>query len=254
MASYELTQADLVSHLREQLEFLAASAGSFDAGFDGEAKRLATVIRVLLHDTGSSASLLGQLGVKEGLAYVDTAEPINPRNLAPTPGLVIMRMTSGEGGRYAAPLDNRPFPRQSPKDFAPWWTAPVTKDGRGNVFSRRDYILTVSNKEGGAHVDHKLDEKYAALSRENALGWMYVEVDERGVEVSRPFDTNPALPSVRQIAFEIAETLGPQLEYVLNPPADPAAVQIPAGILKRIGRNDPCPCGSGKKQKRCHGA
>jgi uncharacterized protein YecA (UPF0149 family) len=22
----------------------------------------------------------------------------------------------------------------------------------------------------------------------------------------------------------------------------------------RIGRNDPCPCGSGKKYKRCHGA
>jgi preprotein translocase subunit SecA len=22
---------------------------------------------------------------------------------------------------------------------------------------------------------------------------------------------------------------------------------------KKIGRNDPCPCGSGKKYKRCHG-
>jgi preprotein translocase subunit SecA len=22
----------------------------------------------------------------------------------------------------------------------------------------------------------------------------------------------------------------------------------------RVGRNDPCPCGSGKKYKRCHGA
>ncbi|MEK6913183.1 MAG: SEC-C metal-binding domain-containing protein [Nanoarchaeota archaeon] len=22
----------------------------------------------------------------------------------------------------------------------------------------------------------------------------------------------------------------------------------------KIGRNDPCPCGSGKKYKRCHGA
>ena len=24
--------------------------------------------------------------------------------------------------------------------------------------------------------------------------------------------------------------------------------------LKAIGRNDPCPCGSGKKYKKCHGA
>jgi len=27
----------------------------------------------------------------------------------------------------------------------------------------------------------------------------------------------------------------------------------PSGI-KEVGRNDPCPCGSGKKYKRCHGA
>jgi len=23
--------------------------------------------------------------------------------------------------------------------------------------------------------------------------------------------------------------------------------------MTKIGRNDPCPCGSGKKYKRCHG-
>jgi uncharacterized protein YecA (UPF0149 family) len=23
---------------------------------------------------------------------------------------------------------------------------------------------------------------------------------------------------------------------------------------KKVGRNDPCPCGSGKKYKKCHGA
>ena len=26
---------------------------------------------------------------------------------------------------------------------------------------------------------------------------------------------------------------------------------VPAGV--RVGRNDPCPCGSGKKYKQCHG-
>jgi len=33
----------------------------------------------------------------------------------------------------------------------------------------------------------------------------------------------------------------------------PAANQ-PLGKHKKVGRNDPCPCGSGKKYKRCHGA
>ncbi|MBF3537002.1 SEC-C domain-containing protein, partial [Burkholderia pseudomallei] len=27
----------------------------------------------------------------------------------------------------------------------------------------------------------------------------------------------------------------------------------PAGEVPRVGRNDPCPCGSGKKYKHCHG-
>jgi preprotein translocase subunit SecA len=28
----------------------------------------------------------------------------------------------------------------------------------------------------------------------------------------------------------------------------------PVTVADKIGRNDPCPCGSGKKYKRCHGA
>jgi preprotein translocase subunit SecA len=32
-----------------------------------------------------------------------------------------------------------------------------------------------------------------------------------------------------------------------------AAMQQPAQAGPRIGRNDPCPCGSGKKYKHCHG-
>lgn len=28
----------------------------------------------------------------------------------------------------------------------------------------------------------------------------------------------------------------------------------PGGPVKEVGRNDPCPCGSGKKYKKCHGA
>jgi preprotein translocase subunit SecA len=28
-------------------------------------------------------------------------------------------------------------------------------------------------------------------------------------------------------------------------------LELPEGV--RVGRNDPCPCGSGKKYKQCHG-
>ena len=34
---------------------------------------------------------------------------------------------------------------------------------------------------------------------------------------------------------------------------EPAAARPQRGTMK-VGRNDPCPCGSGKKFKNCHGA
>ena len=43
-------------------------------------------------------------------------------------------------------------------------------------------------------------------------------------------------------------------EELLAPMATPAnmpEVGISAGV--KVGRNDPCPCGSGKKYKACHG-
>ncbi|MGD1029706.1 MAG: preprotein translocase subunit SecA [Opitutaceae bacterium] len=43
-----------------------------------------------------------------------------------------------------------------------------------------------------------------------------------------------------------------------NPPAPESDIQLPKVTVRRdmpkVGRNDPCPCGSGKKYKHCHGA
>jgi preprotein translocase subunit SecA len=38
--------------------------------------------------------------------------------------------------------------------------------------------------------------------------------------------------------------------------AEQVVVPVPQPVLRegpKIGRNDPCPCGSGKKYKQCHG-
>jgi preprotein translocase subunit SecA len=39
-----------------------------------------------------------------------------------------------------------------------------------------------------------------------------------------------------------------------QPPREQAPKPVqPIRVEKQIGRNDPCPCGSGKKYKQCHG-
>jgi preprotein translocase subunit SecA len=44
-------------------------------------------------------------------------------------------------------------------------------------------------------------------------------------------------------------------EDLLAPAADDEAgkLQPLVNAMPKVGRNDPCPCGSGKKYKQCHG-
>jgi preprotein translocase subunit SecA len=43
-------------------------------------------------------------------------------------------------------------------------------------------------------------------------------------------------------------------EELMAPTAEPESGAGQLGdALPKVGRNDPCPCGSGKKYKQCHG-
>ena len=56
----------------------------------------------------------------------------------------------------------------------------------------------------------------------------------------------------QKMAFEHAEAGSAVAEVADAPP--PAAPQPMTRAQPKVGRNDPCPCGSGKKYKQCHGA
>jgi preprotein translocase subunit SecA len=68
--------------------------------------------------------------------------------------------------------------------------------------------------------------------------------------------------AVRQESEEAAPTpppppviSHPQPKLILNRGEEPVATQTPVHRADdKVGRNDPCPCGSGKKYKKCHGA
>src|SRR5690349_5992615 len=121
MGKVPLTQTDLEGHLLEQISFLQTSCESFDNGFDGEAKRIAVVLRVLLHDTGSSHSLLGQLN-KKGTQFLSAALPYEQTSLSPHGGL-IMVAAKGKESKFVALLDDVPFSRWH--SFDDWWKEAV---------------------------------------------------------------------------------------------------------------------------------
>lgn len=86
-------------------------------------------------------------------------------------------------------------------NFDDWWNEWVIVDHNKSAFSRKDLILNLANKDGGAHVDPKLDQDYANLTRNNSVGWTgYDGIKEFPV-------TDIELYSVRQIAYELLHSL-----------------------------------------------
>jgi preprotein translocase subunit SecA len=62
-----------------------------------------------------------------------------------------------------------------------------------------------------------------------------------------------------QLRDPAEEPMAPAPGPKLAPPPGPGAGprRAPAGDAKpggKVGRNEPCPCGSGRKYKKCHGA
>jgi hypothetical protein len=237
LTKIKLTREQLLLQFEEQVKFLQASAEAYDSGTHAEAKRMAATIRILVHDTyGSTRSLLGQLGLKT-IQFYDGGLEIDPQNLIPTTGLTGMRM--GPEGAQWVPRSLMPpgFSTLGFVNFERWWTRPIIMDDEKITISRQQLVLTMADQDGGAHVDPALERTYARLSRQNSIGWTI-----NGPSESKPFD-GVELASVRQVTWEVLHSLEERRTVYRSVPSTP----LP-------GRNNPCPCGSGKKFKKCHGA
>jgi hypothetical protein len=209
---------ELEAHLADQLEFLEDACSLYDEGRINRFKQIATSIRILMHDSRTSMSLLGQLGLLNSRRWLDTAGPINPNNLMATNNLIYGQATVIDDKGTVAPsygpvLDawkETNFPVRTRTafgtvtmlkgerlQFSQWWTMPVVKVSAGQ-FSRSDLVLAVANTDGGAHVDATLKEPYRRLSRDNEMGFRVNGDAEFG---------SPVPASLRQIAYEVLESL-----------------------------------------------
>lgn len=203
------TTIDLKNHLAEQIEFLKRSCESYDEGFKSEAKRLAVVIRVLLHDTKKSKSLLKQLNKKDILFY--DISLYSPNNLIQSLTLVGIEATS-KWAKFIPLLDDGPSIcyKKGKVTFDDWWKGIVFVDGNSNEMTRKHLILAICNKDGGAHIDPNLNEVYANITRNKSLGrHIFNSGDGNKTEI-----TNPEFASIRHIAHEVLKSLADEFpEY-----------------------------------------
>lgn len=190
---------DFQEILLEHVQFLRSSCASFDVGFDGEAKRMAVSVRVLLHDTANSHSLFSQMGLK-GIDFYNTAFELSPTNLIPHHGLIGIIMKD-DGANYAAYLDNIPPEFIRWTKFSDWWNEIIFDNLKGSQLTRRDIVLGLANKEGGAHVDQKLNSAYETITR-NSQFWTFESADG-----SKPLEGRMERVTMRQISHEILRTI-----------------------------------------------
>ncbi len=201
MAKLKQSRIELENQLKEQIGFLITSCKLYDEGRHAEAKRLASTLRILFHETKKSRSLLGQLYLRE-IHWIDTSAPYDPENLVSHISLVSIKYEPGWIPWLIPKGTTTDIMNKS--EFNKWWSHPVIVSAKGvdkTIFSRQNLILNVANTDGGAHVDPELEEVYAELSRMNSVGITVIMGDKKYPMLY------PEIPSLRQISHEVLLTL-----------------------------------------------
>lgn len=93
-----------------------------------------------------------------------------------------------------------------------------------------------------AQLEVALAERIYASDRGSALSPRVAQVVEDVVPLIERATWAPHTNDAREAALQI-------VDYLSKLPPD----QAPSGPVAVVGRNDPCPCGSGLKYKKCHG-
>jgi hypothetical protein len=170
---------NILARLREQMGFLRASLHAFYDGNFAESLRIATTIRVLVHETGSSKALLMQAR-PNGLEL-----PILDHLRERTEHEEILSFAvSVRLGSPVAPAVDLGSSHYSVSSVGAWWNRTVftfPKFGTQLVYRRKKVILILANKEGGAHVDKNEDQDYRRLMTDPPLSFAVP-----GVQLDRP--------------------------------------------------------------------
>lgn len=196
--NYTNNKNDLEVQYQDHLRFLERSCKEYDQGDSSEAKRMAVSLRVLLHNTKNSKSLLSQLKMDDVLFW-SSGDLYTPSNLLSSFPLCTISITDKEVLFH--PLLSGNSRRTFYLRFDDWWNE-IIFDDKNSCLTRRDIVLYVADKDGGAHVDPVLTKVYADLVKKNFLNF---SISNNGFELTPR--NNPAFAALRQISFELLQSV-----------------------------------------------
>ena len=202
--------ARLGGKLREQLGFLDRSARAFDEGHEEEGIRLAQAMRVLFLDTfNKKTGKAVQVSLMTQLAMSGTAMLSTPRtDFADWRDFLSIRLDLKSENPVT--LIPRLDVQLMEVPLATWWESDSVTNADGTSVSRRRLICGAANKDGGAHIDPKLDRFYEELMNG---AWSLGITGNMTYDGPPPFEQgvthfpkNGHLALIRQFAFEVLST------------------------------------------------
>jgi len=152
----------VLAKLKEQMQFLRNSLRTFYDGEFAESVRIATIIRVLVHETGMSKPLLKQAKPNGlDLPILDNAFE------RPGEKAILRFAVSVRLGTTIAPAADLDSTHHTLSTVGAWWNAEVftfpSRLGTQLVYTRRRVVLILADTEGGAHVDPDENPDYVRL-------------------------------------------------------------------------------------------
>lgn len=215
--------------LKRNVGFVRRSCDLYDQGHAEEAIRIATALRVLLHDTRNSKSLLSHLKVKNVIKLNSSCHPPPPSVIMfEGMGRLTMEVSGHDVSRQLDPVLDEDAHKHTPVPIEQWWEMPVyvqnrlvkNSSGQDEVVQthlrRKDIILAAANKDGGAHVDEKLEPNYERLAASGALGMYMSQVTVGdGTVVNLPPLQDAHLVYLRQMGYEVLNSFDMRLLLVI---------------------------------------
>lgn len=179
----ERVKEELLVKLREQMRFLRASLEAFYKGDFAESVRVATILRLLVHETGKSKPLLKQIrpdGLDMQIQGIPSEENRGEDEVIRF--AVGLRLGPGAAVTPAVDLGSTFYKLSS---IGAWWRQTVfafpSRFGIRTAYTRNQVILILANKEGGAHVDPEADPDYVRLLADQPLTF-----DLEGIPLETP--------------------------------------------------------------------
>ena len=228
MTRSTVSPSELKMNLLDNLEMMKLNCATYDQGHSIVATQLAVNMRVLLHDTRMSTSLVTLMNAQsisltssqEGAVYEFTFT-------SPVTGEVIMFKDYCSWYEYSSENRMCILVRDSvgtPAGFE-WSVSPIPKLERTKIhslsihewltetilmthsfeFSREALILKAANKAGGAHIAPDLSlEEYALIHRTQYFAPETLVISGLSVTMApHPTMPKPYLMALRQMAWEI---------------------------------------------------